>query len=317
MRPHVLVARLDNVGDVLLSGPAVRAVAGAASRVTYLAGPRGASAARLLPGVDEVIVFAAAWIDADPQPVEPASITALVDELAALGVDQALILTSFHQSALPLALLARLAGIPVIVATSVDYPGSLLDVRHLPDEDMHEVERSLSLAATLGYRLPADDPGCLAVRLPEASSAPVGPASPYVVVHPGATVPARTWAPEHHARLVQALVSRGHQVVVSGAWDEKGLTAQVAGTAPPGPWMESAGTAPQGQETGLAHPGLTDLRGQPGVTDLGGRTDLVELALLLAGAQVVVVGNTGPAHLAAAVGTPVVSLFAPTVPARR
>jgi len=44
------------------------------------------------------------------------------------------------------------------------------------------------------------------------------------------------------------------------------------------------------------------------------RTTLPELAALLAGADCVVVGNTGPAHLAAAVGTPVVSLYAPTVP---
>ncbi|HKT02838.1 MAG TPA: glycosyltransferase family 9 protein, partial [Rugosimonospora sp.] len=49
-------------------------------------------------------------------------------------------------------------------------------------------------------------------------------------------------------------------------------------------------------------------------TDLGGRTSLAGLAELLAGAEVLVSGNTGPAHLAAAVGTPVVSLFAPTVP---
>jgi ADP-heptose:LPS heptosyltransferase len=53
------------------------------------------------------------------------------------------------------------------------------------------------------------------------------------------------------------------------------------------------------------------------VTDLGGRTTLGELAEVLAAAEAVVVGNTGPAHLAAAVGTPVVSLFAPTVPEER
>ncbi|WP_194288734.1 glycosyltransferase family 9 protein, partial [Ornithinicoccus halotolerans] len=55
----------------------------------------------------------------------------------------------------------------------------------------------------------------------------------------------------------------------------------------------------------------------PGVTDLVGRTDLGTLAAVLAGAACVVVGNTGPAHLAAAVGTPVVSLFSPVVPAER
>jgi len=48
--------------------------------------------------------------------------------------------------------------------------------------------------------------------------------------------------------------------------------------------------------------------------DLGGRTTFAELASAIAGAEVLVVGNTGPAHLAAAVGTPVVSLYAPTVP---
>jgi ADP-heptose:LPS heptosyltransferase len=56
--------------------------------------------------------------------------------------------------------------------------------------------------------------------------------------------------------------------------------------------------------------------GRAGI-DLGGRTTLAELAAVLAGATAVVVGNTGPAHLAAAVGTPVVSLFAPVVPAVR
>jgi ADP-heptose:LPS heptosyltransferase len=53
------------------------------------------------------------------------------------------------------------------------------------------------------------------------------------------------------------------------------------------------------------------------VADLCGRTSLAALASVLAGADVVVAPNTGAAHLAAAVGTPVVSLFAPVVPAAR
>jgi ADP-heptose:LPS heptosyltransferase len=51
-----------------------------------------------------------------------------------------------------------------------------------------------------------------------------------------------------------------------------------------------------------------------GVAEDAGPTSMARLAGILAGAACVVVGNTGPAHLAAAVGTPVVSLFAPTVP---
>jgi ADP-heptose:LPS heptosyltransferase len=301
MSRHVLVARQDSVGDVLLAGPAVRAVAAGAGRVTLLCGPRGRDAARLLPGVDEVVVAHASWIDAEPERVTRATVDALVDRLTDLELDQALILTSFHQSPLPLALLLRMAGVPTIAAVSVDYPGSLLDVRHRVDEDIHEVERGLSLAATLGYRLPEGDDGRLAVRRDPGAEVPEL-ARPYVVVHPGASVPARAWAPERHAALVEALVAEGRRVVVTGGTAERPLTAQVARGRSPEGSGEPQGGAPEDRDR---------------VTDLGGRVDLAGLAGVLAGAEVVVVGNTGPAHLAAAVGTPVVSLFAPVVPAVR
>ena len=287
MSQHVLVARQDSMGDVLLAGPAVRAVAAGAGRVTLLCGPRGRDAARMLPGVDQVVVADAAWIDAEPRPVTRAGVDELVGRLTDLGIDQAVVLTSFHQSPLPLALVLRMAGVPTIAAVSVDYPGSLLDVRHRVDEDIHEVERGLSLAATLGYRLPEGDEGGLRVRLGGSSSAPELE-GPYVVVHPGASVPARAWAPERHAELVDALVAGGRRVVVTGDGSERALTSRVAGGAP----MDR-------------------------VVDLGGRVDLGGLAEVLSRAEVVVVGNTGPAHLAAAVGTPVVSLFSPVVPAVR
>jgi ADP-heptose:LPS heptosyltransferase len=249
--------------------------------VTLLCGPRGQDAARLLPGVDELVVFSAPWIDPEPQPVDPLGIDALVQDLHQRAIDQALILTSFHQSALPLALLLRLADVPVIAAISPDYPGSLLDVRHQVSDDIHEVERNLSLAATLGYRLPPGDDGRLQVK-----RAPMAAELPYVVVHPGASAPARTWPASSHRALVRALVDGGRRVVVTGGPGEAVLTAHVAG-------------------------------GDRRVTDLGGRIEMEQLADVLAAADVVVVGNTGPAHLAAAVGTPVVSLFAPVVPAGR
>jgi ADP-heptose:LPS heptosyltransferase len=281
MGGHVLVARLDNDGDVLLAGPAVRAVAAGAERVTLLCGPRGRQAASLLPGVDDVLVRAAEWIDPEPRPVERAGVDAFVDALAALAIDEAIVLGSFHQSPLPLALLLRMAGVPRIGATSVDFPGSLLDVRHRIADDVHEVERSLDLVAAMGHALPAGDDGRLAVARP-GGPPPVDEG--YVVVHPGASVPARAWAPERHAALVDALVAAGRTVAVTGGPGERGLTAAVAGDR---------------------------------ALDLGGATTLGGLADVLAHADVVVVGNTGPAHLAAAVGTPVVSLFAPTVPAVR
>ncbi len=282
MKPHVLVARLDNAGDVLLTGPAVRAVAAGAGRVTMLCGHQGRAAARLLPGVDEVLVYDAPWVAFEPRALDRAETLALVDRIADLDVDQAIIFTSFHQSPLPLALLLRLAGVPFVAATSVDYPGSLLDIRHRIGDDVHEVERSLDLVRTVGYELPDGDDGDLAIRRTGGRPSEVG--EPYVVVHPGVSVSARAWAPERYAALVDALVAEGRRVVVTGGPEERHLTSKVAG--PP----------------------------RSGVIDLGGETDLADLAEVIAGSDVIVVGNTGPAHLAAAVGTPIVSLFALTVP---
>ena len=298
MTRTVLVARLDSVGDVLVQGPLVRAVAAGADRVVFLAGPAGADAARLLPGVDEVWTWACPWILGDPPPVDAGDLAGLTDRVRALAPDEAVISTSFHQSPLPLALVLRTAGVPRISAISVDYPGSLLDVRHRVDDDLPEPERALSLARAAGFDLPAGDDGRLAVRrlLPDLrdlhSGDHPGPdghhcadlAGGYVVLHPGASVPARAWPAHRCAEAVEALAAAGHRVLVTGGPGERELTAAVAGA-----------------------------RG----VDLGGALSLAELAAVLEAAAAVVVGNTGPAHLAAAVGTPVVSLFSPVVPAVR
>ena len=287
---HTLVVRLDNAGDVLLAGPAVRAVAAGSDRVTLLAGPHGTAAAELLPGVHEVLTWRCPWIDPHPDPVDPAEVDGVVAAVRARAVDRALVLTSFHQSPLPTALLLRLAGVPWVAATSTDYPGSLLDLRHRLDEDVDvpEAERALALADAAGFALPPGDTGALAVRRPLPDVGALVPDGRYVVLHPGTSVPARAWPEQRYAEACRLLTAAGHRVVVTGAPPERTLAGRVAAAGDP-----------------------------TLVTDLAGHTDLPGLAAVLEGASVVVVANTGPAHLAAAVGTPVVSLFAPTVPAGR
>jgi heptosyltransferase-3 len=277
---RTLAVRLDSDGDVLLTGPAIRALATDAE-VDLLVSNSGAAAARLLPGVREVLVFDAPWSGFRPPPLDPAAIDTLVRTLTARRYDLAVIFTSFHQSPLPMALLARMAGIGRVVADCEDYPGSLLDVRH-QRQDVHEVRAALDLAATTGARLPAEDTGNLAVL--KQFRGDQGYPEKYVVVHPGASVPSRAMSAEHGRTVVTALLAAGRQVLVTGGPGERALTAQVCAA---------------------------------GGTDLGGRTSLAELAEVLRQADCVVVGNTGPAHLAAAVGTPVVSLFSPVVPAHR
>src|SRR5690348_7305661 len=181
---RVLVARQDNLGDVLLAGPCVRAVAARASHVTLLAGPHGRAAAELLPGVDEVLTWTAPWIDPEPPPVTAEDTGEFVALIRSKAFDRALILTSFHQSPLPLALLLRQAGVPWIGAISEDYPGSLLDLRHRVDGDPPEPVRMLSLAEAAGYALPPDDHGALALRRPLPPITRLTGGGPYVVVHP-------------------------------------------------------------------------------------------------------------------------------------
>ena len=171
-----------------------------------------------------------------------------------------------------------------ITAISEDYPGSLLDVRVADPGNVPEPERGLAVAAAAGFPLPAGDPGGLAVRRPLPDTTPLTGPGRYVVLHPGTSVSARAWPETRWADTARTLDRHGFHVLVTGGPGEVTLTEAVTG--------------------GVAR-------------DLGGRTTLPELADVLDRAETVVVANTGPAHLAAAVGTPVVSLFAPTVPAAR
>jgi ADP-heptose:LPS heptosyltransferase len=280
-----LVARLDSAGDVLITGPAIRAVAANSDRVVMLAGPRGREAAELLPGITEVVEWQAPWVDFDAPELTSDHAEALLKQLRDLAPDRALIFTSFHQSPLPLALLCRMAGVPWIGAISDDYPGTLLDLRHHVPSGVPEPQRALSLVTAAGWALPAGDDGALrvahATAIPAHLVAAIGD-EPFVVFHPGAAVPARMPSAARSAAMVAALSRAGHRVVVTGGPSETSLTATVAGDV---------------------------------AVNLGGRTNLADLGALFAAARVVVVPNTGPAHLAAAVGAPVVSLFAPVVPA--
>ena len=281
-----LVARLDNAGDVLLCGPAVRAMAASGGAVTMLTGPAGAAAARLLPGVDEVRTVDAPWVALDPSPATPEALRAVAAELADIGADEAVVLTSFHQSPLPLALMLRQAGVGSIAATSVDYPGSLLDVRHRYIDQLHEVEQALSVCQAAGHHLPDADDGRLLVDLPAARIEL--PSGPYVAIHPGASVPARALPVRPTIDAIAGLHRAGYRAVITAGPSEQALAHDIA-----------------------------DAAATPDTTVLAEGTALADLGHVLAGATAVICGNTGPAHLAAAVGTPVVQAFAPTVDPRR
>ena len=143
-----------------------------------------------------------------------------------------------------------------------------------------ERERWTELLAAFGI---AADPRDSALNRPNAAS----PAPGAVVVHPGAAYGSRRWPAGRFAEVARALHVAGHRVVVTGAATDVGLARRI---------VERAAL--------------------PAHSLLAGRTEIVELAALVAGARLVVCGDTGPAHLASAYGTASVVLFGPTPPTR-
>lgn len=276
MRPHVLVARLDGTADLLLAGPAIRAVAAGARWTTLLHGSDGRAAADLLPGVDANEEFDAPWFDAAPRPVDGPAIRALVRHLASLNVDEAVVLTSHRQSSLPMALLLRMAGIPRIAAIAENEAGSLLDVVHRADPDLHEVERNLAAVAALGHAPAPRDSGRLVIRRNSTAPGALSGLDGFVAVHPNPSGSAAGWNVDDWHELVATLVERGRTLAITGG--------------------------PAAREV---VPGVHGKTAAGRVIDLSATTDLAVLAEVLAAADLLVCEGDLPAQLAAAVETPV------------
>lgn len=144
--------------------------------------------------------------------------------------------------------------------------------------DEHEVTRWCRLLTESGMRV---DPSALGLRHP-ATPPPVRGA---LIVHPGASSGARRWPPRRWAAVIRELLPEGLPVVVTGTLGERALAEQVAALA-----------------------------ALPADSVLAGRTDLNALAALTASASLVVSGDTGMAHLAAAYARPAVTLAGPVPP---
>jgi lipopolysaccharide heptosyltransferase II len=294
---HVLAVRLDSLGDVLMASPAIRALKRSREgrRITLLTSPAGAAAGRLIPEVDEILVYEAPWMKATPRRTGAGPDLAMVERLGEARVDAAAIFTAYSQSPLPAALLCHLAGIPRRLAHCRENPYQLL-TEHLPETEpaggvRHEVRRQLDLVAAVGART---DDERLSLRVPPAArvrarraleTAGVPRSRPWVVVHPGASAPSRRYPPEQFAAVARGLVRElGMSVVLTGSAAERDLVRAIA---------RAVGKGAHAMAGGLGLPALAAL---------------LEMAPLL------VANNTGPVHVAAAVGTPVVDLYALTNP---
>lgn len=293
---HILAIRLDNLGDVLMSTPAIRALresGPAGRRIVLLASPAGAAAAPFIPEIDRHIAAAMPWLPGAA--IAPAGFAGLVEDLRAEAFEAAVIFTVYSQNPLPAALLCWQAGIPLVLAHARENPYRLLS-DWVPEPEphatlRHEVRRQLDLVATVGataaderlsFRLRDSDREAVRARLLAAG---IDPGRRWVVVHPGASAPARRYPAEHFAALANLLAELPDlQLVLAGDGAEAELVEAI--------------------RSRLRRPAAA----------LAGSLGLGELAALIAGAALLVANNSGPVHLAAAVGTPVVDIYALTNP---
>lgn len=291
---NILAMRLDNTGDVLMLGPALRAVKETVpqARLTLLASPAGSTAAALLPWIDETLIWRAVWQDANQgarrMPLDPARERELIRQLEALHFDAALIFTSFSQTPHTPGYVCYLAGIPLRAGESTEFGGSVLsdEVKGTPVE-LHQVERNLRLVEHLGFVV-RDRQLTLALTDEQREAARrhlarvgLDAGQPFVLLHPGASAQARRYPARRFGHVARLLEQRGWPVLVTGTAREEDLIAQLQRVAPTVPLLL-------------------------------GETTVAEYAALVECAALVICNNTLPLHLADALRTPVLVLYSGT-----
>ncbi|MFN8499512.1 MAG: glycosyltransferase family 9 protein [Anaerolineae bacterium] len=287
---NILAMRMDNLGDVVMTGPALRAVKETSpeARITLLGSTGGVAAVPLLPWIDEAVGWRSIWQDLGHLPFDPARERELIDMLAARRFDAAIIFTSFSQTPHAPGYVAYLAGIPLRAGESKEFGGRVLttELKGAPD-DMHQAERNLRLVEALGFAVRdrsltiaiPDDARESAARL--LARAGVNSRKPFILLHPGASARARRYPPDRSGQVAEMLARRGWQVLVTGVEREAPILDVVAAHAPHAHFLIAETTLPQ-------------------------------YAALVEAAQLVICGNTLPLHLADATATPVLSLYSGT-----
>lgn len=284
----LLIVRLSAMGDIVHTLPLAENAARAGATVGWLVERPYRELLESNPSVTEVFVAdTRAWrrspLDA------PGQIAALRTTLRRFAPD----LTIDSQGLWKSSWTALLAGAPV-VGFSRDArrePASAIlarrTVRPKP-EDRHVVDRNLALLGVAGIRVANRGPDARYLLSPRAADADAflsRISSGFALYHPGAGQPEKTWGEERFAELARRLAdTKGLAPVVSWGPGDEDRAARLARLVP----------------DSIALP----------------RLGFRALAQVFSAARLLVAGDTGPLHLADAVGTPVVAIFGPTDPAR-
>jgi len=289
---RILIVRLDNIGDLVMLSPSVKALRTRCPRasITLLCSKAGAQVAPLIEEIDDIIVERVVWQDAfGDLPLDPTREMALVARIAEYRFDAAFIFTSFSQSPYPPTYACYLAGIPVRVAQTEHFGGSLLS--HWvapPPPSTHQALRNCNLLQGVGIEI--EDPS-LALSIPGEVEESVDELlesvaidGAYIAIAPGASCAARRYGEERFLE-VASLLTRATDlpVVILGSERETELVAALERIPLP-----------------------------KGVISLVGRSSVPQFAELLKRSSFVIGNDSSAMHFADAFGRPMVILFSGT-----
>ncbi|PRY12285.1 lipopolysaccharide heptosyltransferase II [Pontibacter ummariensis] len=293
---NVLCVRLDNLGDVLMTSPAIRAIreTNQDCKITLLASRAGAAIAPYISEIDEVLTFDPPWAK-NKSKQSGEAVMNIVEKLKQHAFDGAVIFTVYSQNPLPAAMLCYMAGILRVAGYCRENPYHLI-TDWLPDAEplyriQHEVDRQLQLVDSLGFFTHNQH---LILRTEEAAAFQVqqklqakgvDTGRPWLILHPGVSEVKRQYPPQYFAEVAQRLTQeQGYQVMLTGVHAERELAERI---------RQQAGNK---------------------AFNLCGELSLEELINLISQSPVLISNNTGPVHIAAATNTPVVVLYALTNP---
>ncbi len=294
---RILCIRPDNMGDLLMTSPALRALKETfGARITVLTSSMAAGIAGQIQEIDATIVFDVPWVKAGGAANEQA-VFQVVQQLKDNQFDAAVIFTVYSQNPMPAIMLAYLAGIPLRLAYCRENPYQLL-TDWVPDTEpytviKHQVRRDLDLVAHIGA-LPSTEQLSLTIPVdlwPEVKGRlqqqGFNPGKPWLIMHPGVSESKREYPAGLWASAIDHITAQtGYQVLLTGSAAEAGLTAAI--------------------HEQLLYPKQ--------VFPVAGLFTLNEFIVLIEKSPILVSVNTGTIHIAAATGTPVVVLYALTNP---
>lgn len=291
MRPRrILLLRLERIGDLLMVLGAIADVRAAApaAEITLVVGEWNEGIARSIPGVTRVETLSASWLARGSAGSNLPGLLRRARAWRRHGFDLGI---NFEPDIRSNVLLAA-SGAAWTAGYRSGGGGPVLDLAldYRPTEHTSDNARRL-VAAAIDTRGEASGPVRLALGddpRRRASELLARTNGPLVAMHVPGGRQVKQWDPDRFAAVAQALIrERGATIVLTGSPDDRPLVARVRGALDPARVVDAS--------TGL---------------------DLLTVAAVLERCDLVVTGDTGPMHLAAAVGAPIVAVFGPSDPSR-